>query len=75
VATKESEMAKTSRAHANAGAKPTEPIGGRYYARYKAPVSGQFIESLRDEGVSAGTIHAIERDNAKRESARTRGAA
>jgi hypothetical protein len=71
-------MAKTSQAKANAGVNPTEPIGGRYYTRYKAAVSGQFIKSLKDEGVSSGTIHAIERDNAKREASRhqrTRGAA
>jgi hypothetical protein len=72
-------MAKTSRARSmNSGAKPMEPIGGRYYERYKSAVSGQFIESLRDEGVSAGTIHAIERDNATRDASRrqrTRGAA
>lgn len=46
----------------------TEPIGGRYYARHRSAVSGEFIESLKLEGVSAGTIHAIERDNAKRPS-------
>jgi hypothetical protein len=72
-------MPKTSRAHsADSGGKPAEPIGGRYFVRLQKAVSEKFIESLKEEGVSAGTIHAIERDNAKRGSApahRTRGAA
>jgi hypothetical protein len=61
-------MAKSSRAHsASSSAKTCEPIGGRYYPRYRTAVSGQFIESLRNEGVSGGTIDAIRRDSAKRE--------
>jgi hypothetical protein len=61
------QMAKTSHDGGASSDKATAPIGGRYYMIRRAAVSGTFIESLRDDGVSAGTIHAIERDNAKRE--------
>jgi hypothetical protein len=69
-------MAKASRTRSTTGtAKSAAPIGGRYYTRHKSAVSGRFIESLKDDGVSGGTIHAIRKDNAKREAASGRGAA
>jgi hypothetical protein len=69
-------MAKTSRANGASNGESAAPIGGKYYKRYRTHVSGAFIEELKYEGVSAGTIHAIERDNAKRAPRRnTRGAA
>jgi len=68
-------MAKSNRArNGSSSSKTSEPIGGRYYPRYSRAVSGEFIESLRDEGVSGGTIHAIRRESAKRGASRDRGA-
>jgi hypothetical protein len=63
VGIKEMKMSKPSRA---IRAHNSSPIGGRFFELRRRAVSGTFIKSLRQDGVSEGTIRKIEQDNKKR---------
>jgi hypothetical protein len=60
-------MASSDQTHrSRTGGTDVTPKGGRFYTSQRNTVSRKFIQSLREDGVSRGTIRAIERDNAER---------